>query len=121
MIRVYRVNTGSCGGCDLEITAAIVGSSEIGWASSPATADVLLLTGPLTMGSRAQFLELWRSLGNHVPLVAIGRCAINGHPFGRGGLADLLDVQATLTLDGCPPEPKAITDAIRRAFKKARQ
>jgi Ni,Fe-hydrogenase III small subunit len=117
MIKVYRINTGSCGACDLEIAAAVATSSDLAWADSPATADAVLLTGPLTVGSRAPFMAQWRALGAKVILLAVGRCAIDGHPFGRGGLAEALDVQATLTVDGCPPEPKAIAEAIRKAVQ----
>ena len=114
MINVYRINTGSCGGCDVEIEAAVAGSPALAWAETPDTADVLLLTGPLTSGSRAAFLELWKELAGHLPLLAIGRCAIDGHPFGRGGVAELPEIHAQ-TLDGCPPTPAAIAEAVRRA------
>ncbi|HEX9370386.1 MAG TPA: NADH:ubiquinone oxidoreductase [Roseiflexaceae bacterium] len=117
MIKVYRINTGSCGGCDLEIAAVVAASADLAWADSPADADVLLLTGPLTIGSRAAFMALWRSLGGQIPLLAIGRCAIDGHPFGRGGLAAAPEISARLKLDGCPPEPRAIAEAIRRAIE----
>jgi Ni,Fe-hydrogenase III small subunit len=117
MIKVFRINTGSCGGCDLEIAAAVAANADLDWADSLVSADVLLLTGPLTIGSRATFMACWRELGGRTPLVAIGRCAIDGHPFGRGGLADALEIEATLMLDGCPPEPKAIAEAVRKAVK----
>jgi Ni,Fe-hydrogenase III small subunit len=113
MNRVYRINTGSCGGCDIEIEAAIAGSREVAWADSPYSADALLLTGPLTAGSRPQFLALWSELGDRLPLLAVGRCAIDGHPFGRGGMAELPQIEARL-LEGCPPAPGAIVEAIKR-------
>lgn len=115
MIRVFRFNTGSCGGCDVEIMAAVAQCDDIDWAASPHDADLLLLTGPLTTGSRGAFLAFWRELEGRVPLLAIGRCAIDGHPFGRGGLAECRDVETQLKLDGCPPDPRAIADAIRKA------
>jgi Ni,Fe-hydrogenase III small subunit len=117
MIKVYCINTGSCGGCDLEIGPAVAASADLAWADSPADADILLLTGPLTIGSRQAFMALWQELGGRIPLLAIGRCAIDGRPFGRGGLAEAPEVRARLTLDGCPPEPKAIAAAIRQAVK----
>jgi len=117
MIKIYRINSGSCGGCDVEIAAAVASSADLAWADSPFDADALLLTGPLTSGSRPAFMAIWRELGGQVPLLAIGRCAIDGHPFGRGGLADLPEVSARLKLDGCPPEPRAIADSIRRALQ----
>ncbi|HEU5098920.1 MAG TPA: NADH:ubiquinone oxidoreductase [Roseiflexaceae bacterium] len=116
MIRVYRINTGSCGGCDVEIDAAVGGSRELSWADSPYSADALLLTGPLTVSSRPAFQALWNELGDRVPLLAIGRCAIDGHPFGRGGIAELPQIEARL-LEGCPPAPSAIVEAIKRLVK----
>ena len=116
MIKVYRINTGSCGGCDVEIEAAVAHSPELDWADSPESADALLLTGPLTNGSRPAFLALWNELGGRVPLLAVGRCAIDGHPFGHAGVAELPQVTARL-LEGCPPAPAAIAEAIKRAIK----
>jgi Ni,Fe-hydrogenase III small subunit len=120
MIKVYRINTGSCGGCDVEIESAVARSADLAWAESPHSADALLLTGPLTSGSRAAFTALWGELGGQVPLIAIGRCAIDGHPFGRGGLVEAPAIAARLKLDGCPPDPQAIADAIRKALKGER-
>ena len=114
MIKVYRINTGSCGGCDVEIEAAVASSAELAWADSPTTADALLLTGPVTSTSRSAFLAIWNELAGRVPLLAIGRCAIDGHPFGRGGIAELPEIEPRL-LEGCPPTPGAIADAIKRA------
>ena len=113
MIKVYRINTGSCGGCDAEIEAAVAGAATLAWADSPAAADVLLLTGPLTPPAREAFQALWQRLGGYIRLLAVGRCAIDGHPFGRGGAADLPGLGAR-TLDGCPPTPEAIVEAIGR-------
>jgi Ni,Fe-hydrogenase III small subunit len=113
MINVYRINTGSCGGCDVEIEAVVAGGRELAWADSPHSANVLLLTGPLTASSRTAFLTLWNELGGRVPLLAVGRCAIDGHPFGRGGIAELPQIEAQL-LEGCPPTPSAIVEAIKR-------
>jgi len=118
MIKVYRINTGSCGGCDLEISKAVAMSKDLRIADSPEEADVLLLTGPITPGSRPAFLALWRELGGRIPLVAVGRCAIDGHPFGAGGLAEQPTISARLKLDGCPPDPQAITTAIVQALRR---
>jgi Ni,Fe-hydrogenase III small subunit len=116
MIKIFRINTGSCGGCDVEIAAAVASSADLAWADSPIAADALLLTGPVTSASQPAFLALWRELADRIPLLAVGRCAIDGHPFGRGGVAELPEVRA-LKLDGCPPTPGAIADAIRAAVK----
>lgn len=116
MIKLYRINSGSCGGCDVEIAAALAHSRDLAWTDSPADADLLLLTGPLTSGSRAAFMAIWREVGARVPLLAIGRCAIDGHPFGHGGIADLPEVVAQ-SLDGCAATPSAIVEAIKQVAR----
>lgn len=115
LVRVFRLNTGSCGGCDLEIGAAVAAAADIIWAHEPFDADVLLLTGPLTPSVRPFVTALLREIDDRTPIVAIGRCAIDGHPFGRGGLADMPTIKARATLDGCPPSPEQIIEAIRAA------
>jgi Ni,Fe-hydrogenase III small subunit len=113
-IRIYRMNTGSCGGCDTEIAAAVA-SGALEWAASPASADALVLTGPLLAETRAAFDAALRAAGGK-PLVVVGRCAIDGRPFGRGGLAENPTIPAALKLDGCPPTPAAIVDALRNVL-----
>lgn len=115
-IRVYRINTGSCGGCDLLIEMAVRADRTLAWADEPATADVLLLTGPITLLARPAFMQLWNTYGGQLPLVAVGSCAVTGAPFGRGGLAELPECRAQVSLDSCPPARDAIGAAIRRAL-----
>jgi Ni,Fe-hydrogenase III small subunit len=114
IIQVYRFNTGSCGGCDLEIIAAIDDATDIVWATTPQEADVLLITGPLTHSARAMLISFMQELEDRTLLLAVGRCAIDGHPFGRGGVAGAAGLTVQSSLDGCPPTPAQIAGAIRR-------
>lgn len=118
MIKIYRMNTGSCGGCDAELDAAVFLNADLAWTSDPLEADVLVLTGPLTTASKPAFMATWQGLAEKVPLVAVGRCSIDGYPYGRGGLADNPDVQATIKIDGCPPEPAAIAAGLRESLHR---
>jgi membrane-bound hydrogenase subunit mbhJ len=111
MIYVYRVNTGSCGGCDVEICAAVEAHQHLAWAATVQDADVVVMTGPITPTSRAALFRLIRDAGDR-PLLAIGRCAIDGHPFGKGGVQHVSEVVAHAQLDGCPPAPEAIAEVI---------
>ncbi len=113
IIQVYRFNTGSCGGCDLEVIAAVGDAADIAWAATPHEADVLLITGPLTHSAKAALVALMQESEHRAPILAVGRCAIDGHPFGRGGLAGAPGLTVRLMLDGCPPEYARIIDAIR--------
>lgn len=113
IIRIYRFNTGSCGGCDLEVIAAVGDAADIVWAATPEEADALLITGPLTHGAKAALVALMQELEDRAPLLAVGRCAIDGHPFGRGGLASATGLTMRFSLDGCPPDHARIIEAIR--------
>lgn len=118
MIKLFRINTGSCGGCDVELDAAVAAYDDLTWVSNPFEADVCIVTGPITRGSRPAFMALWREIKDTLPLVAIGRCAIDGHPFGRGGVAETPEVQVVLKLDGCPTDPDEIATAIRQLVRR---
>lgn len=113
MIRVYRINTGSCGACDIEITTAVTTASDVEWAHSPQDADVLLLTGPITHASKAALLGVLHEVPD-IPVMAIGQCSVDGYPFGKGGVQELDDVvvQLGMRLDGCPPSPEDIVTLI---------
>lgn len=108
---VYRLNTGSCGGCDSEIEAAIATDANLDYASTPLEADLLLLTGPVTHSSKAALQRILREAGEK-PLLVVGRCAIDGYPFGKGGVEELEGIAMQQRLNGCPPDPKTIRDAV---------
>ena len=83
--RVFHLDTGGCGACALEVWATVETSPELQWASSPLHADVVALTGSLTAATRDLVLTIYRDyLVGRVPIVAIGRCAIDGYPYGKG-------------------------------------
>ncbi len=114
--RLYRLNTGSCGGCDIEIQEALATASDLHWADSPLTADALLLTGPVLPAMRQALGDVLAAAAG-IPLLAIGRCALDGHPFGRGGVRAAPDIVVRIELDGCPPTPEQIQQAIRTALQ----
>ncbi len=120
MLRLFRINTGSCGGCDIELDAAVRTSTDLQWVDRPSEAHLLVLTGPLTREGRQAFLALWRGMADRVPLAVVGRCAIDGYPFGLQGIAGLPEIPVTIKVDGCPPDPAAIAEALRSAPRSAR-
>jgi Ni,Fe-hydrogenase III small subunit len=115
--RIFRINTGSCGACDVEIEAAVA-AGHLALAASPLDADALLLTGPITADARPAFDAILAETSGVVPLIAVGRCAIDGHPYGRGGLAERPEIDARLKIDGSPPSPTEIAEAVRRALAR---
>lgn len=111
MVRYFRINTGSCGGCDLSLSLA----PEMAPVGSIAEADLVVITGPLLPITRDTLRQLLAD-GPPRPILALGRCAIDGHPFGKGGVTTQSDLQIDLRLDGCPPTPQAIRAAIGSAL-----
>ena len=82
-----QVDAGSCNGCELEIHAlnnAVYDLERFGirFVASPRHADVLLVTGPVTLNMREALLRTWDCTPDPKWLVAVGDCAA-----GRGVFA----------------------------------
>lgn len=113
MIKLFRINTGSCGACDAELIATVARTADLAWAADPYDADVLIVTGVFTAKAKPAFQALLSELNGQVPVLAVGRCTIDGYPYGRGGLADNPDVVVAAKVSGCPPPSQELIDAIR--------
>ena len=87
---LYRINAGSCNGCDVElVTTACIPRYDVerlGCKYSPSHrhADIVLITGPLTIRVRDQVLAVWNDIPSPKVTVAVGICPISGGVF-RGG------------------------------------
>ena len=117
-IRVFRANTGSCGGCDAEIVLAVAQAPDMEFVSTPIDADVWLLTGILSQYTRSYIVQTITSMSERPTIIAVGQCALTGAPFGRGGLLDAPEIPVKAQLDGCPPTPAVILAAIRNNLKQ---
>jgi Ni,Fe-hydrogenase III small subunit len=121
MIRVFHLNAGDCGACAADVWAAIEGASELEAVVTPQEADVIVLTGSIPAAVRAATLAtITRLVQGRRPLVIAGRCAIDGYPFGRGGVAALPDVEVRRKVDGCPPPADLVVEALVGAARKPR-
>jgi Ni,Fe-hydrogenase III small subunit len=117
-IRVFRANTGSCGGCDAEIVLAVAQAPDMEFVSTPVDADIWLITGILSQYTRSYIVQTITSMSERPTIIAVGQCAINGAPFGRGGLLDAPEIPVKAQLDGCPPTPAVILATIRNNLKQ---
>jgi NADH-quinone oxidoreductase subunit B len=84
-------------------------------ADAPARADVLLLAGPPTLGSRDRLRELYEAMPRPSYVMAVGACAISGGPFSggptvAGGVDDVMPVD--VYVPGCPPRPEAVLHGL---------
>jgi Ni,Fe-hydrogenase III small subunit len=110
------VDAGSCNACELELNAlsnAYYDLERFGlrFVASPRHADVLLVTGPVTLNMRQAVERTWTAMPSPKWVVAVGGCAIDGGLF-AGGYACAGGVETILPVDlripGCPPSPTAL-------------
>ncbi|MDR3513599.1 MAG: NADH-quinone oxidoreductase subunit NuoB [Caulobacteraceae bacterium] len=115
-LAIREVDAGSCNGCELEINAlanAFYDLERFGLrvVASPRHADVLLVTGPVTLNMREALVRTWVATPGPKWVVSAGACALDGGMFAGGyacerGVGEVLPVDAHIP--GCPPTPAAL-------------
>jgi Ni,Fe-hydrogenase III small subunit len=128
-LAIRHVDSGSCGGCELELralTGALYDLERHGlrFVDSPRHADVLLVTGVLTQNLRQALEQAWDAAPNPKWVVAVGDCAIDGGVFKGsyavlGGAGNAIPVD--LTISGCPPSPARILAGLRALLEANRR
>ncbi|UTD29260.1 NADH-quinone oxidoreductase subunit B family protein [Bradyrhizobium sp. WD16] len=119
-LSIREVDAGSCNGCELEIHALNnayydVERFGIRFVASPRHADVLLVTGPVTMNMREALLRTYEATPDPKWVVAVGDCGRGGGCFAGsygvvGGVAEVIPVD--LHIPGCPPTPTALLKGL---------
>jgi len=119
-LSIREVDAGSCNGCELEIHAlnnVLYDLERFGlrFVASPRHADVLRVTGPVTVNMREALERTYRATPDPKWVVAVGDCARNGGVF-AGSAACVGGVSAVLPVDlhipGCPPSPNALLKGL---------
>jgi Ni,Fe-hydrogenase III small subunit len=119
-LAIREVDAGSCNGCELEIHAlnnVLYDLERFGlrFVASPRHADVLLVTGPVTVNMREALERTYMATPEPKWVVAVGDCARDGGVFAGspacvGGVAKVLQVD--LHILGCPPNPLALLKGL---------
>ena len=128
---IRQVDAGSCNGCELEIHALNnpyynLEGAGIKFVASPRHADLLLVTGPVSVNMEEALRRTYDAIPDPKLVVALGDCATCGGVFGgnsanyatRGPVATIIPVNHTIP--GCPPTPTAILAGILEALTAAR-
>lgn len=119
-LAIREVDAGSCNGCELEIHAlnnAVYDLERFGirFVASPRHADVLLVTGPVSVNMREGLLRAYNATPDPKWVVAIGDCAFDGGCF-AGSYAVVGGVSAVVPVDlhirGCPPTPTQMLEGL---------
>jgi Ni,Fe-hydrogenase III small subunit len=122
---IYRLNAGSCNGCDVEMaTAALIPRYDVErigckYCGSPRHADIVLISGPLTVRVRDKVLRVFDEIPHPKVTVGVGVCPVSGGCF-RDGYSTGAPTDHYIPLDvivpGCPPRPQAIIEGIVKAL-----
>jgi Ni,Fe-hydrogenase III small subunit len=119
-LAIREVDAGSCNGCELEIHAlnnALYDLERFGirFVASPRHADVLLVTGPVTLNMRQALQRTYDATPAPKWVVAVGDCAVDGGIFaGSYAIAGGVDavVPVDLHIHGCPPTPMQLLSGL---------
>ena len=124
---IRHVDAGSCNGCELEIQALNnpyynLEGIGIKFVASPRHADMLLVTGPVSVNMEEALRRTFDAVPDPKLVVAIGDCGACGGIFGtsyasRGAVREVIPVQGTVP--GCPPTPQAILETILQTIQAA--
>lgn len=125
-LAIREVDAGSCNGCEIEITglAGPVYDMErfgLHFVASPRHADLLLVTGPVTVNMAGPLRKTWEATPDPKLVVAVGDCArtcgvFRGSYAVAGSVDEIVPVDAFV--DGCPPEPADILRGILTALDR---
>lgn len=119
-LRIRHVDAGSCNGCELEIQALTnpyynLEGAGIAFVASPRHADVLLVTGPVSVNMEEALKRAHDVMPEPKWVIAVGDCGACGGIFGtsyasRGRVSEVIPVDATIP--GCPPAPVALLQGL---------
>lgn len=119
-LTIRAVDAGSCNGCELEIHALNnpiydVERFGIHFAASPRHADILLVTGPVTVNMAEALHRTWEATPAPKWVIACGQCAVNGGVFAKSyacypSVSEIIPVD--VELPGCPPTPMEMLHAL---------
>ena len=113
-------NSGGCNACDIEVIAAITPRFDVERfgilvKGTPRHADILVVTGPVTMKQAKRLRRIYDQMPEPKYVIAMGACGAMGGVF--RGLYHVVDgVDRVIPVDvwvaGCPPRPDEIIDGV---------
>src|SRR3977135_4219224 len=119
-LAIREVDAGSCNGCELEIPALGTAVYNIGpfcirFVASPRHADVLLVTGPVTLNMREALERTYAATPAPKWVVAAGDGAAGCGGFATsdacvGAVSKVVPVD--LVIRGCPPTPTQLLQGL---------
>ncbi len=124
--KLFRINTGSCNGCDVEfIASAFVDKFQFSTLNIELVEDIkdanlLVITGPLTARSESFFKDALLKVKEPFVVVGVGTCSISCGIFRDSyAIYGPLDkyVKVDVNVAGCPPRPQSISEGIAKGVE----
>lgn len=125
-IHIRHLDSGSCNGCDWEMTTLngpIYDIQRLGFdfVASPRHADILMVTGPVTRNLEIAAHKTFSATPAPKLVLAVGTCACSGGICGKsyasnGGVNNILPVD--VYIPGCPPRPQALIQGLLQAVDR---
>jgi Ni,Fe-hydrogenase III small subunit/ferredoxin-like protein FixX len=122
-LHIRILDAGACGACMSEIkqiSSPYYNIHRLGFfiTPTPRTADILLVTGPLTDPMRLPLEKCYEAMPLPKRVIAVGTCALSGGIFGPSfavgaGIGETIPVD--IEVPGCPPPPLATLHALLMA------
>jgi len=124
-IGVYRLNIGSCNGCDIEVLSVLatrfgIGELRTKIVEEPEQANVLMVVGVVTMKMLDSLKEVYAKLKEPKVVVVAGACALSSGIFQKSySVLEPTDkfVPVNSYIPGCPPSPQVIADGLAKVLK----
>jgi Ni,Fe-hydrogenase III small subunit/ferredoxin-like protein FixX len=125
-LNIRQLDSGSCNGCEAEITALTnpyydLERFGIHFVASPKHADMLLVTGPVTRNMAEAVKAAYEAVPAPKLVVAVGACGCSGGIF-AGSHAIVGAVDAVIPVDGyipgCPPTPAMFVTGILEVLQR---
>jgi len=117
---VLLFNSGACNACDIEVLALVTPRFDVERLGvlvkgSPRHADILIVTGPVTLQQAERLRRIYDQMPEPKYVVAMGACGSGGGVF-RGLYNVVAGVDKVIPVDawigGCPPRPDEIIDGV---------
>lgn len=123
---LYRINAGSCNGCDVELaTTALIPRFDVErlgckYCGTPKHADIVLITGLMTRPLYDKVMRLYDEVPEPKVTVAVGICPVTGCVYADSyhvlGPVDQ-HIPIDVNILGCPPRPQAIVAGLADAIE----
>ena len=121
-LAIRMVDSGSCNACEAECNALSnpyydLERLGIHFVASPRHADVMLVSGVMTMNMYHQVWDCYNQMPSPKWVIALGDCMKDLGEFEKTYAIKGNDLKVDYFIEGCPPEPKEIIKGILEFLK----